>query len=101
MQWGIRQRNNFYGFRDNFGMKLLTKIRVEFCDLRDDRYNDNFKCESPMCSCRLDDETFVHYFLCCPRYHTQRNNFLSKILELMGCDVSGLPNDHLIHILIT
>ena len=81
-------------------MKLLTKIRVEFSDLRDQRYNHNFKCESPMCSCGLEDKTSVHYFLCCPRYHAQRNNFLSKISELMGSDVSVVPNDHLIHILI-
>ena len=78
----------------------LIKLGVEFSDLRDDRYNDNFKCESPMCSCGLDDETSVHYFLCSPRYHTQRNNFLSKISELMSSNVSVLPNDHLIHILI-
>ena len=72
-------------------------MRVEFSDLRDDRYNHNFKCESPMCSCGLEDETSVHYFLCCPRYHAQRNNFLSKISELMGSDVSVLPcDDHLI-----
>ena len=92
--------NSFYGIRDNFGMKLLTKIRVEFSDLRDHRYNHNFKCESPTCSCGLEDETSVHYFLCCPRYHTQRINLLSKISELMGSDVSALPNDHLNHILI-
>ena len=39
--------NSSYGIRDNFGMKLLTKIRVEFSDLRDHRYNHNFNCESP------------------------------------------------------
>ena len=43
--------------------KLLTKIRVEFCDLRD---HDTFNCISPTCRCGLEDEISVHYLLRCP-----------------------------------
>ena len=63
---------HFYGIRENFGIKLLTKIRVDFSDLRDHRYNHNFNCVNPICSCGLDDETPIHYFLCCPRYNSLR-----------------------------
>ena len=35
--------NTFYKICDTYGIKLLTKIRVKFSDLRDHRYNDNFE----------------------------------------------------------
>ena len=92
--------NNFYTIRDSFGTKLLTKIRVSFSDLRDHRYNHNFNCENPICSCGLDDETAVHFFLCCPRYDNLRTTYLSKISDIIGSDVTVLPNDHLTYILM-
>ena len=49
-----------------FVIRLLTKIRVGFSDLRDHSFNNNFKCESPTCTSEIDDETPVHFFLCCP-----------------------------------
>ena len=52
----------FYGINDNSGMKL-SKIKVQFSDLRDHRYTHNFNCKSPFCSCGLEYETTVHYFL--------------------------------------
>ena len=92
--------NNFYTIRDSFGTKLLTKIRVSFSDLRDHRYNHNFNCENPICSCGLDDETAVHFFLCYPRYDNLRTTYLSKISDIIGSDVTVLPNDHLTYILM-
>ena len=38
-----------FEIRDIFGIKLLTKIRVGFSDLRDHRFNHNFNCDSPVC----------------------------------------------------
>ena len=92
--------NNFYTIRDSVGIKLLTKIRVTFSDLRDHRYNHNFNCENPVCSCGLDDETAVHFFLCCPRYNNLRTTCLSKISDIIGSDITVLPNDHLTNILM-
>ena len=91
---------SFYGTRDKFGMKILTKISVEFSDLRDHRYNHNLNCQNPMCSCGLAKETSVHYFLYCSRYIAQRLHFLSKISEVIGSDVSVLPKEQLCHILM-
>ena len=91
---------SMYGLNDNLGVKLLTKVRVQFSDLRDHRYNHNFNCLNPVCSCGTDDETSLHYFLRCPRYQTQRTFLLSKVSNIIGSDISVLPNDHLIHILI-
>ena len=89
-----------YDIRDNFGTTVLTKIRVSFSDLRDHRFSHSFNCSSPICSCGIDDGTPTHYFLCCPRYNTLRITYLSKISEIIGSNVSILPYDHLIHILM-
>ena len=61
------------------------------------RCNHNFNCVRPTCSCGVEDETSVYYFLCCPRYISQRTTLLSKISEIIGTDVSVLRNDHQIH----
>jgi hypothetical protein len=76
--------NNFCAIRDIVGIKLLTKIRVTFSDLRDHRYNHNFNCENPTCFCGLDGETVVHFFLCCPRYNNLRTTYLSKVSDIIG-----------------
>ena len=91
---------SFFGIRDKFGINLLTKIRVSFSDLCDHRFNHNFKCESHICSCGIEDETSVHFFLRRPRYATQRYALLSKISDIIGSDVSVFPDEHLYYILV-
>ena len=88
-----------FGICDKFEVRLLTKIRVEFSDLRDHRFNHAFNCESPMCACGIETETSVHVFLRWPRYPMQRAIFLSKISDIIH-NVSVFPDEHLFHILI-
>ena len=71
----------FYKIRDKHGIKFLTEIRVNFSDLRDHRYNHNFNCQNPSCAFGLEDETTVHYFLCCPRYCQLRTIYLQFIKQ--------------------
>ena len=92
--------NSNFGIRDKFGMKLLTKIRVEFSDLRDHRFNHNFNCLSLICSCGIDDETSVLFFLCCSRFQAKRRVLLSNLSDIIDSDVTVLPNEHLIHIIL-
>ena len=42
--------NSFFDIRHSYGIKLLTKIRVDFSDRRYHMYNHNFNCQSPTCS---------------------------------------------------
>ena len=60
-------QETFFGIRDRIGSKKLSQIRVGFSDLRDQRLNHKFNCASPTCKCGIEDETPVHYFLCCPQ----------------------------------
>ena len=94
------EKSSFYNIRDSYGIKLLTKIRVSFSDLRDHRYDHKFNCDNPTCLCGLEDETAVPFFLCCPRFDQLRIAYLGKVSEIVGSDVTVLPNDHLTHILM-
>ena len=78
----VRPKGNiFFSIRHRFGIKLLTKIKVCFSDLRDHRFNHNFNCANPTCFCGFDDETTVHFFLFCPC--SFRTTYLSKISEIL------------------
>ena len=85
----------FFGVRDRVGSKWLTQIRIRFSDLREHRFKHNFNCENPICFCGIEDETPVHYFLCCPRYNVLRVTYLGKISDIIGNDVTVLPREHL------
>ena len=77
----LSQKGILFIIRDKYGIKLLTKIRVNFSDLRDHRYNHNFNCQNPSCACGLEDKTTVHYFLCCPRYCQLRTIYLIRYIR--------------------
>ena len=83
-----------FRIRDKFGIKLLTKIRVSFSDLRDHRFNHNFNCASPTCSCGIEDETSVHFFLRCPHYSAQLSTLLSNMSDIIHSDVSVFSDEH-------
>ena len=92
--------HSFFGVRDKIGLQLLTRIRVNFSDLREHRYNHNFNCINPTCACGNGEETSVHYILHCPRYTNHRITLLSKTSDIIASDVSVLPDEHLFHLLI-
>ena len=96
----IRPEKSFCTEINKYGMKLLTQIRVDFSDLRDHRYNHNFNCPSPTCSCGRGDETSTHFLLCCPRYSHLRNDYLSKISQIVKSDITVFPDDHLTDLLL-
>ena len=90
-----------YGIHNIEDVKVLTKLRVEFSDLRSRRFNHNFNCKSPMCSCNLkDEEDNSHYFLRCPHFHHIRINLFSNISRIIGSGISILPCDPLTNIIL-
>ena len=96
----IRPHESFCCDKNKYGMKLLTQLRVDFSDLRDHRFNHKFNCRNPLCSCGEDDETSTHFLLCCPRYDHLRNDYISKISQIVKSDVTAFPLDHLTDLLL-
>ena len=82
---------HLYVFARPLGIKLLTKIRVSFSDVRDHRFNHNFNCDNPLCSCDIEDET---------SYINLRSILLSKISDIICSDIIVFPGEHLLHILL-
>ena len=93
-------KKSSFGLSDIHGIKLITKLRVEFSDLRSHRFHHNFNCVDPRCSCLLEDECNSHFLLRCPHYLHLRLNFLGIISTIIGSDISVLPHDHLTDILL-
>ena len=58
---------------------MLTRLRVDFSDLRLHRFNHSFNCISPMCKCGSEEESSEHFLLLCPRFTNQRITLMSSI----------------------
>ena len=93
-------KSNLFGITDRFGTPLLTRLRVNFSDLRDHRFNHKFNCTSPFCACSSEIESTEHFFLRCPLFISQRQTLLSNIAAALSSDISILPHSHLTNILL-
>ena len=64
--FSLNQRSLFL-IHDPVGVKLLTRLRLQFSHLNKYKFRHNFKdCVSPMCDCGAETETTSHFFLGCP-----------------------------------
>ena len=88
-----------HGIHDIASTKLLTKVRVDFSDLRMHRYSHYFNCLSPICRCNLGEGN-CHYFLHCPLYEVSRVTLLSNTSRTIDNDISVFPPDHLTEIIL-
>jgi hypothetical protein len=94
------QKNKYFKLCDRHGLSLLTKLRVEFSDLRSHRFHHNFNCVSPICSCLLEEESTEHYLLRCPRFSVFRETLKSNLIAAVNPEILNLPDDHLTCILL-
>ena len=77
------------------------KLRVDFSDLRDHRFNHGFRnCPSPTCRCGCEDETTEHFLARCSLFTEHRASLLGTISNLFNNDISILPHNHLTDILL-
>ena len=61
-----------FNIYDIEGIKLLTRLRVEFSNLHNHRYRHNFHCLNPTCLCQTGIEDNEHFLLHCPRFSSQQ-----------------------------
>ena len=55
-----------FNTHDPIGIKLLTRLRVNFSHLREHKFRHNFRdTVNPLCSCGLETESTSHYLLRC------------------------------------
>ena len=49
-------KNSLFGVFGIYGVKKLTRLRLEFSTLNENKFRNNFQCISPMCACNTGIE---------------------------------------------
>ena len=74
------KENSIYAIHDISGLKLLTRLRLNFSYLNEHKFRHNFiDTINPMCSCGFEPETTNHYLLRCKLYTDLRLDLLNDI----------------------
>ena len=93
-------KKSIFDVHDLYGVKLLTRLRVEFSDLRSHKYNHNFHCREPYCSCQTGIEDIENFLAALHALSTQRKTLLDLVSNLVGSDVMLLSSKELCTLLL-
>ena len=85
----------YFNIYDIEGIKLLTRLRVEFSNLSNHRYGHNFCCPSPICLCETGTEDNEHFLLHCPRFSSQWRVLLDFVSKSVHFDIMRLSSKEL------
>ena len=67
------EANNIFNVHNAKGIKLLTRLRVGFSHLKEQKCRHNFvDAINPLCSCGNFVESTTHFFLHCTHFSNQR-----------------------------
>ena len=68
---------------DPLGIQLLSRLRLGFSHLSEHKFRHNFADSlNLLCSCSLENESTVHFFLCCQNYTTLRRAFMTDLKNI-------------------
>ena len=77
------KENSIFGISDIYGVKLLTRLRLNFSHLNEHKFRHNFNdMINPMCNYIAAIETTIHYLLRCRLYSVQRVELLDGVYKL-------------------
>ena len=90
--------SNVFNCDNHKGIRLITRLRVGMCHLREHKFKHNFQdCLNPICGCGLDIESSSHFFLHCPTFNDEQYTLLStlnkidsKLLQLTNSSLSQI-----------
>ena len=89
-----------FSVHDAQGVKLLSRLRLNFSHLNEHKFRRNFKeCVSPMCGCGLKIESTQHFFLRCHFYHVERLELLNSLYKI-DLAINELSEDSIIHLVL-
>ena len=75
--------NALYNVHDPIGVKLLSRLRLQFTHLNEHKFRHGFNdMASPMCPCGTDVETTGHFLLRCHCFSTQRYELFDHLYRL-------------------
>ena len=93
-------KKSTFKIHDVNGIKLLTRLRVEFSDLRSHRLRHNFNCASPLCLCQTGIEDNEHYFPHCLRFAYQRKTMLDLVCRITNINIMSQSSKELCNLLL-
>ena len=94
------KENSIYAIHDISGLKLLTRLRLNFSHLNEHKFLHNFKDTiNPMCSCGFEPETTDHYLLRCKLYTDLRLDLLNNI-HTINQYLKNFSEEQLVNVLL-
>ena len=94
-------QNSILNVHDPVGIKYLTRLRLGLSHLNEHKFRHNFKdCLNPLCSCSLEVETVIHYFLHCHYYNIIQRTLLDTANEIINKNLSDLSEQTLVNLLL-
>ena len=92
--------NSIFNIHDPFGIKLLTRLRLDFSHLKEHKFRHNFRDSlNPMCACSLEPENTSHFLLYCHRYDNLRQTLMSN-LDVIDPSIPLMSDVRLVHLLL-
>ena len=74
------KENSVFTIHDTKGLKLLTRLRINFSHLNEHKSRHGFKdTVDPMCKFGVETKTTLHFLLCCRLYSNIRTKLLDYI----------------------
>ena len=78
-----KQENSLFSVYDPFGVKLLTRLRLQFSHLNEHKFRHGFSdTVNPVCACGTEIETTEHFFLRCHLYSTQGSELFESLRKV-------------------
>ena len=75
--------NSVFDCSSSKGLKFVTRLRLGLSHLREHKFKHSFQdFINPFCSCSLNVQSTIHYFLHCPQFAIQRHTLLNTISQI-------------------
>ena len=75
--------NSVFNCNSSKGLKFVTRLCLGLSHLREHKFKHSFQDSiNPLCSCSLDVESTIHYFLHCPLFTIERHTLLNTISQI-------------------
>ena len=92
--------NSSYKIYNLLGIKSLTRLRLGFSHLSEHKFRYNFADPlNPLCSCSLETESTLHFFLRCQNDTTLRRALMTDLKNINDA-ITSLNESDLLHVML-
>ena len=92
--------NSVFICNSSKGLKFVTRLRLGLSYLREHKFKHSFQDSiNPLCSCSLDVESTIHYFLHCPQFTIERHTLLNTIGQIDNKLLDSIESNLIQHLL--